>query len=120
MFTIVGLILGAFAGYLISGFLDGLQPLRDSARQGLLKAFDLGGSLLSGLTRSTGQGPLINIGILVVVVLLLLWMISFSTALLIGVIGGVIYSEEVGRLPFVSGIAATIRQKLIGLKKSGD
>lgn len=117
MFTIIGLLLGAFVGYFASGFLDGLQPLRDSAKQGIGKAMDVGGGLLSNLTKSFGQGPLINIGILIVVALLLIWLIGFSTALLIGFIGGIIYSDEVGRLPFVSGIADSIKQKLTSHNK---
>lgn len=117
MFTIIGLLLGAFVGYFASGFLDGLQPLRDSAKQGIGKAFDLAGGLLSNLTKSFGQGPLINIGILILVGLLIIWLIGFSTALLIGFIGGIIYSEEVGGLPFVSGVATTIREKMTGHNK---
>lgn len=117
MFTIIGLLLGAFVGYFASGFLDGLQPLRDSVKQGMGKAFDLAGGLLSNITKGFGQGPLINIGILIVVALLLLWIVGFSTALLIGFIGGIIYSDEVGKLPFVSGVADTIRQKLTGHNK---
>ena len=103
MFTIIGLLVGAFVGYFASGFLDGLQPLRDSARQGVGKGFDFVSGFLTNLTKSSGQGPLINIGIVIVGVLLLLWLIGFSTALLIGFIGGIIYSDEVGKLPFVSG-----------------
>lgn len=114
MFTIIGLICGAFLGYLASGFLDGLDPLRDSAKQGIGKGLALGSNLLSNLTKSFGQGPLINIGILIIVVLLLIWLTGFTTAMLIGFIGGVIYTDEVGKLPFVSGVASSIRQKLTG------
>lgn len=117
MFTLIGLLLGAFAGFFASGFLDGLQPLRDSAKQGIGKVLDLGGGLLSNLTKSFGQGPLINIGILILAVLLLIWLMGFSTALVLGFIGGIIYTEEVGRLPFVSGIATTIREKLTSHNK---
>lgn len=117
MFTIIGLLLGAFVGYFASGFLDGLQPLRDSAKQGVGKVLDLAGGLLSNVTKSFGQGPLINIGILILVALLLIWLMGFTTALVLGFIGGIIYSDEVGRLPFVSGVATTIREKLTGHNK---
>ncbi len=117
MFTIIGLILGAFVGYFAAGFIDGLQPLRDSVKQGIGKGLDLVGGLLSNLTKSLGQGPLINIGIMILVALLLLWLVGFSTALLIGFIGGLIYTDEVGRLPFVSALAGTLREKLTGLNK---
>ena len=118
MFTIIGLLIGAFVGYFASGFLDGLQPLRDSARQGVGKGIDFVSGFLTNLTKSSGQGPLINIGIGILVVLLLLWLIGFSTALLIGFIGGIIYSDEVGKLPFVSGFADSIRAKLTSHNKA--
>ena len=117
MFTIIGLAVGAFVGYFASGFLDGLQPLRDSVKTGVGKLLDLAGGLLSNLTKNLGQGPLINIGILIIVALLVVWLMGFSTALLIGFIGGIIYSDEVGKLPFVSGLAGTLREKLTGHNK---
>ena len=117
MFTLIGLVLGAFLGYLASGFIGGLQPLRETGQQLIRKGTDAIGSMIAGLTKSSGYGPMINIGIVVLLVIFLLWFISFSTALLLGIIAGVIYTEDIGRLPFVSGIADTIKSKIAGLSK---
>ncbi|MEM7259488.1 MAG: hypothetical protein AAF404_19095 [Pseudomonadota bacterium] len=114
MFTFIGLALGAFLGYLATSFFSGLQPMQDTGRDMVRKGTDAVGGLISNLTKSTGYGPMINIAIVVLLVLLLLWLISFSTALVIGFIGGVIYADDVGKLPFVSGVAQTIKGKLSG------
>ncbi len=119
MFTVIGVLIGGFLGYLASGFIPGLEPLKDTAKQGITKGVELCGGLLTNLTKSFGQGPLINIGIMILAGLLLLWLVGFFNGILIGFVGGLIYSEEVGRLPFVSGIADTVRQK-IGNKKVSD
>ncbi len=115
MFTIIGILIGTFVGYLISEYLDFLAPMRQAARGGI----EAGRNMLGNLTSSFGQGPLISIGIVVLVVLLLLWLIDFSTALLLGVILGLIYADEVGGLPFVSSTGDLIKQKIKGLKKPG-
>lgn len=114
MFTFIGLALGAFAGYLATGFFSGLQPMQDTGQQMLRKATDTIGGLISNLTKSSGYGPMINIAIVILLVLLLLWLIGFSTALIIGFVGGVIYADDVAKLPFVASIADTIRSKLSG------
>lgn len=116
MFTLIGLALGAFLGYLATSFFSGLQPLQESGQQMLRKGTDAAGSLLSNLTKSTGYGPIINIAVVVLLVLLLIWLIGFSTALVIGFIGGIIYADSVAKIPFVSGLADTIREKLSGDK----
>lgn len=113
MFTIVGILIGTFVGYLVSEYLDFLAPLRQAARGGI----ETGRTMLGNLTSSFGQGPLISIGIVVLIVLLILWIIDFSTALLLGVIVGLIYADEVGGLPFVSSTGDLIKQKIKGLKK---
>ena len=118
MFTLIGFVIGAFAGYLASGYLDGLQQLRQSVRQAIDSGVAAVGNLLSNATRSFGFGPFVNIGIAIVVVLLILWLMSFGTALLLGIFAGLIYSDEIERLPFVSGVATTIRQKIDGARKS--
>ena len=120
MFTLIGLALGAFLGFMAAGFLAGLQPLRDSAQQLVGKGIDTVGSMIAGLTKSSGYGPMINIGIVVLLVIILLWLVSFSTALLLGFIGGLIYTDEIGRLPFVSGFAETIKSKISGLNKPSE
>ena len=117
MFTLIGLALGAFLGFLAAGFIGGLQPLRDTGQQLIRKGTDAVGSLIAGLTKSSGYGPMINIAIVVLLVIFLLWFISFSTALLLGVIGGLIYTDEIGHLPFVSGIADTVKSKISALSK---
>jgi ABC-type antimicrobial peptide transport system permease subunit len=113
MFTIIGILIGTFVGYLISEYLDVLAPLRQAARGGI----QTGRTMLDNLTSSFGQGPLISIGIVVLVVLLLLWIIDFSTALVLGLILGLIYADEVGGLPFVASTGDLIKQKIKGLKK---
>lgn len=113
MFTVIGIIIGAFVGYLISEYLEFLAPLRQTAREGIAK----GRSMLDQYTSSFGQGPLVSIGIVVLIVLLLLWLIDFSTALLLGVILGLIYVDEVGGLPFVSSTGDLIKEKVRALKK---
>lgn len=112
MFTLIGLALGAFLGYLAASFFSGLQPLQESGQQMVRKGTDAIGSLLSSLTKSTGYGPMINIAIVVLVVLLLIWLIGFTTALVVGFIGGVIYAESVAKIPFVSSLAESIKQKI--------
>ncbi len=120
MFTLIGLALGAFLGFMAAGFLGGLQPLRDSVQQLIRKGTDTVGSIISGLTKSSGYGPMINIAIVVLLVIFLLWIIGFSTALVLGFIGGIVYTDEIGRLPFVSGLADTIKSKASGLNKPSE
>jgi len=112
MFTIIGILIGTFVGYLISEYLGFLAPMRQAARGGIEK----GRAMLGDLTNSFGQGPLISIAIVVLVVLLLLWLIDFSTALILGVILGLIYADEVGGLPFISSIGDKIKQKIQALR----
>jgi len=114
MFTIIGILIGTFVGYLISEYLEFLGPARQAARNGV----EAGLAMLGKLTNSFGQGALISIGIVVLLVLLVLWLIDFSTALVLGVILGLIYADEVGGLPFVSTAGNMIKQKIKGLKKS--
>lgn len=113
MFTIIGILIGTFIGYLVSEYLDFLEPLRQAVRS----AVESGRALLGNLTSSMAQGPLVSIGIVVLVVLLILWLISFSTAVVLGILLGLIYSEQVGGLPFVSTAGDLIKQKIKGLKK---
>lgn len=113
MFTIIGILIGTFVGYLISEYLDFLAPMRQAARTGI----ESGRTMLANLTTSFGQGPLISIAIVVVVALLLLWLIDFSTALVLGVVLGLIYADEVGGLPFVSSTGDLIKQKIKAFKK---
>ena len=119
-FTLIGLALGAFLGYLATSFFSGLQPLQDTGRQMVRTATDAIGSLISNLTKSSGYGPMINIAIVVLLVLLLIWLIGFSTALIIGFIGGIIYADDVAKLPFVAGLANSIRSKLASTSKAGE
>ncbi|OED36320.1 hypothetical protein AB833_27220 [Chromatiales bacterium (ex Bugula neritina AB1)] len=118
MFTLIGLLIGAFAGYLASGYLDGMQPVRQSVRTAIDAGISMGSSLLANATRSFGLGPVVNIGIAIVMVLLILWLMGFGTALLLGIIGGLIYCDEIGQLPFVPGVAAAIRQKINNARKA--
>ena len=115
MFTIIGLLLGAFIGYLISEYLEFLGPFRQAARGGI----DAGLAALGKLTDSFGQGALVSIGIVVLLALLILWLVGFSTAVILGIILGLIYADEVGGLPFVSSAGGMIKQKIKGLKKPG-
>lgn len=120
MFTLIGLALGAFAGYLAAGFFDGLQPLQDTGQQMVRKGTDAIGGIISGFTKSSGYGPMINVAIVILLILLLIWIIGFTTALVIGFIGGVIYADDVGKLPFVSSLADMIKTKLSNTKKIGE
>ncbi len=118
MFTLIGFAVGAFGGYLASGYLDGMQQLRQTVRQAVDSGISTASNLLSNATRSFGLGPFVNIGIGIVVLLLVLWLMGFGTALIIGVVVGLIYSDEIGRLPFVAGAAATIKEKIDSTRKS--
>lgn len=111
MFTIIGILIGTFVGYLVSEYLDALAPLRQAARGGI----ENGRAMIGNLTSSMNQGPLISIGIIVLIVLLVLWLISFSTAVVLGIILGFIYADEVGGLPFVSSTGNLIKQKIKAL-----
>ena len=115
MFTIIGILLGTFIGYLIAEYLDFLAPFRQAARGGI----DAGIAALGKLTESFGQGALVSIGIVVLIALLILWLVGFSTALILGIILVIIYADEVGGIPFISTAGGMIKQKIKGLKKPG-
>lgn len=113
MFTIIGLILGALLGYLATQFLPFLEPLGQSGRQLL----DKGRDFIFGLTANLPQGNLIAIAAIVVLFVLIYLLVGFSTALIIGLIVGVLYADSVGKLPFVSGIAGNLKNKMGGNNK---
>jgi uncharacterized membrane protein len=114
--SIIGLAFGAFLGYLLTDFMTFLAPVR----QALRGAIDSGRQMLVGITGSMNQGPLIQIGIMILLVLLVLWLIGFSTAVILGFILGVVYNDKVEAIPFVSGIADSIKSKLLATNKNSD
>ena len=114
--SIIGLALGAFLGYLLTDFMTFLAPLRQVLR-GLV---DNGRQMLGNITGSMNQGPLIQIGVVILLVLLVLWLIGFSTAVILGFILGAVYNDKVESLPFVSGVAESIKSKLLGSGRNSD
>ncbi len=117
MFELIGLAIGGFLGFMVADFLAPLDPVRQTIRQALA----VGREKLLQLVGSHGSNnPLVSIGILVVVVVIAFWILGFSSAMLLGLVLGVVYKEEIGNLPFVSGLAdtvtATIKSKLSGPK----
>ena len=111
MFELIGLAIGGFIGYLVSDFLEMLDPLRQTIRQAIATGRD---KVLQLLGTKTNNNPLVTIGILLVVVVIAFWLLRFSSAMLVGLVLGVVYKEEVGSLPFVGGIAENIRSKISG------
>ena len=114
--SIIGLAFGAFLGYLLTDFMTFLAPVR----QALRGAIDSGRQMLVGITGSMNQGPLIQIGIMILLVLLVLWLIGFSPAVIFGFILGVVYNDKVESLPFVSGLADSIKSKMLSGGKGTD
>ena len=114
--SIIGLAFGAFLGYLFTDFMTFLAPVRQAVR-GLI---DNARQMLVSLTGSMSQGPLIQIGILILLVLLVLWLIGFSTSVILGFILGVVYNDKVEAIPFVSGLADSIKSKLLAGTKNND
>jgi len=117
MFELIGLAIGGFLGYLIADFLVAFDPLREKIRQVVGQGV---GILREKATQLTGSvnNPLIPIGVILVLIILLFWLMGFSSAMLLGLALGVVYKEEIGRLPLVSGVADTIKHK-IATKISG-
>jgi len=109
MFELIGLAIGGFIGLLVADFLAVLEPLRQTIRQAVAAGRD---KILQLLGTHTNNNPLVSIGILLVVVVIVFWLLGFSSAMLLGLVLGVVYKEEVGGLPFVGGIADNIRSKL--------
>ncbi len=116
MFELIGLAIGAFLGYLAADFLAVLDPIRATVRQSIATAREKGMQLVAQKAGPAGQNPLFVIGALLVLVVLLIWLLGFSSAMLLGVVLGIVYQEEVGRLPFISGIAENLRNKISGRK----
>jgi len=116
MFDIIGLALGGFLGIIAASFLQPIEPFRLKAREGLSGLWKTvstnGWSTLKGLFGKYAENPLVPIGLAVLALVIVLWMLSFSSALLLGVALGVIFKEEVGRLPFVGGLAETVKDKI--------
>jgi len=117
MFELVGLAIGAFLGYLVADFLVALDPLREKIRQGVGQVIGIAREKLSQIM-GNNSSPLVPIGILLIVVILAFWLLGFSSAMLLGLVLGVVYKEEIGRLPLVSGVADTVKQT-ISKKMSG-
>ena len=109
MFELIGLAIGGFIGLLVADILAVLEPLRQTIRQAVAAGRD---KILQLLGTHTNNNPLVSIGILLVVVVIVFWLLGFSSAMLLGLVLGVVYKEEVGGLPFVGGIADNIRSKL--------
>lgn len=117
MFELVGLAIGAFIGFIVADFFAPLDAVRQTIRQTLA----VGREKIMQLVSSHGSNnPLISIGILIVVVVFVFWLLGFSSAMLLGLILGIVYKEDIGKLPFVSGLAdtvtTTIKNKLSGPK----
>jgi len=117
MFELIGLAIGAFLGYLVADFLVALDPLREKIRQVVGQGVGIVREKATQLTGSVSN-PLIPIGVVLVLIILVFWLLGFSSAMLLGLVLGVVYKEEIGRLPFISGVADTIKQK-ISNKMSG-
>ncbi len=117
MFELIGLAIGAFVGFVAADFLAVLDPLRQTIRQAIATGIEKGMTLIGS---HGSNNPLVSIGILLVVVIIAFWLLGFSSAMLLGVVLGVVYKEEIARLPFVSGFAdsvmTTIKSKLSGPK----
>ncbi len=113
MFELIGLAIGGFLGFLASDFLAALDSVRHTVRQAISAGREKGLQLIGN---HAGNNPFVLIGILVVAVILVIWLLEFSSAMLLGLVLGVVYKEEVGSLPFVSGFANTIKQKISGPK----
>ena len=111
MFELIGLAIGGFIGYMVADFLAMLDPLRQTIWQAVTAGRD---KILQLLGTHTNNNPLVSIGILLVVVVIVFWLLGFSSAMLLGLVLGVVYKEEVGSLPFVGGIAENIRAKISG------
>jgi len=111
MFELIGLAIGGFIGYLVADFLAVLDPLRETIRQAVATGREKVTQLVG--TKSNNN-PLIMIGVAVVAIVILWWLLGFSSALLLGLVLGVVYKEEIGKLPFVGGIAENIRSKISG------
>ncbi len=116
MFELIGLAIGAFLGYLAADFLAVLDPLRATIRQGVTTAREKAMQLFAQKAGPSAQNPLFVIGALLVLVVVVIWVLGFSSAMLLGVVLGIVYQEEVGRLPFISGIAENLRNKISGRK----
>lgn len=113
MFELIGLAIGGFLGFLASDFLKALDPVRATIRQAIATGRD---KVLQLVGTHTNNNPLVSIGILVLAVIILIWLLGFSSAMLLGLVLGVVYQEEIGGLPFVSGLADTVRSKISGPK----
>jgi len=79
MFELIGLAIGGFIGYLVSDFLAMLDPLRQTIRQAVTTGRD---KILQLLGTHTNNNPLVSIGILLVVVVIVFWLLGFSSAML--------------------------------------
>ena len=108
MFELIGLAIGGFLGFLVADFLAVLDPVRQTVRQALSAGISKSMQLIS----AQNSNPLIPIGIVLVIVVIAFWILGFSSAIIVGLVLGVVYKEEIGRLPFVSGIADTIKNKI--------
>ncbi len=113
MFVLIGLAIGAFLGVLAADYLAALDPLKATIRQGISTAREKGLQLIGAKV----ENPLISIGILLLMVLIVWWILSFSTAVILGLVLGVVYQKEIEQLPFVSGFVDNIRSKISGRLK---
>ena len=111
MFELIGLAIGGLIGVVVADFLSMFEPLRQTIRQTIAAGRD---KVLQLAGTHTNNNPLVSIGILLVVVVIVFWLLGFSSAMLLGLVLGVVYKEEVGRLPFVGGVAENIRKKISG------
>jgi len=105
MFDIIGLAIGGFIGIIAASFLEPLELFRLKAREGLSGLWKTvstnGWSTIKGVFGKHADNPLVPIGLAILGLVIVLWMLSFWSALLLGGILSVIFKEEVGRLPFV-------------------
>lgn len=112
MLKLILFAVGLFIGYLIADSVSGLDSIRATVRQAIAQ----GRAKALQLISSYNSHPLVPVGIVLVVFFLLLAFLGRPAALLFGLVLGAVYKEEIGRLPFLSGIAKHLRSKISGPK----
>ena len=105
-FTIIALLVGAFVGYVLHGSFPALRNVGQAVRGGL----DNGRQVISSMTASMAQGQMISLGIIILIAILVLWIAGFFLTLIIGFLLGLAYHEKFGQIPFVSGLADSVKQ----------
>jgi len=112
MLKILIVFIGTLIGFIVADSVAALDSVRQSARQGIATVSKSFFQFVGQFAGKFSDNTLIPLGVVAVLCLLIFIFIGKPLIFIIALIAGALYKDEIGSLPFVSGIANMIKGKL--------